>query len=342
MRIIIASIQAPFIRGGGELHISNLKKALQDHGHEVEIVSFPFSFSPESSIEDLMEYCSKQDFEFFGGYQIDKVISLQFPAYYVQHKNKTIWLMHQHRVVYDLFDNIEHTASLMRLKQNVEEFDNKHLRECSHLYANSKNVAKRLKQFNDIESIPLYHPPADEEKFYCEENYGFIFYPSRLHFLKRQELLIRAMQYTVSDAVAIISGEGTQRGAYEKLIKELGVSNKVRMLGYISDEEKIIYYARSLAVFFAPYDEDYGYITLEAMLSSKPMITCTDSGGPLEFVVDGETGFIVEPDPIQVAKKIDWLYMNQKKAGNMGQNGRQHYLNKNITWENVVETLLKS
>ena len=40
----------------------------------------------------------------------------------------------------------------------------------------------------------------------------------------------------------------------------------------------------ALGVIFPPLDEDYGYVTLEAMLAAKPVITCTDSGGPLEFV----------------------------------------------------------
>jgi glycosyltransferase involved in cell wall biosynthesis len=93
-------------------------------------------------------------------------------------------------------------------------------------------------------------------------------------------------------------------------------------------------------VFFGPQDEDYGYITLEAMLSSKPVITCTDSGGPLEFVKDEETGFVVEPDPVRIAEKIDWLYTQKKKAREMGQAGRQAYQKKNINWNSVVDTLL--
>ena len=111
-------------------------------------------------------------------------------------------------------------------------------------------------------------------------------------------------------------------------------------MGFISQEEKETYYARSLAVFFAPFDEDYGYITLEAMLSSKPVITCIDSGGTLEFVEDNKTGFIINPDPKLIAKKIDYLYTNRKEAKKFGENGLQNYKRKNISWDNVVDTLL--
>ena len=47
---------------------------------------------------------------------------------------------------------------------------------------------------------------------------------------------------------------------------------------------------------YPPYDEDFGYVTLEAFLSRKPVITATDSGGPNEFVVDGVNGFVRAPE----------------------------------------------
>jgi glycosyltransferase involved in cell wall biosynthesis len=100
------------------------------------------------------------------------------------------------------------------------------------------------------------------------------------------------------------------------------------------------WYANSLGVFFRPYDEDYGYVTLEAMLSAKPVITCSDSGGPREFVLDGETGFVVEPRPELVADAIDRLAANPGRAAQMGQNGLASYASLGITWDHVVSTLL--
>ena len=64
----------------------------------------------------------------------------------------------------------------------------------------------------------------------------------------------------------------------------------------MSDEDLLTLYATCGAVVFPPADEDYGYIALEAFLSRKPVVTCTDSGGPLEFVVDGENGRVVPPE----------------------------------------------
>jgi glycosyltransferase involved in cell wall biosynthesis len=116
--------------------------------------------------------------------------------------------------------------------------------------------------------------------------------------------------------------------------------DRVAMLGHIPDAEKYAWYANALAVAYPPYDEDYGYVTLEAMLSSKPVITCADSGGPLEFVVDGETGFVTPPEPRALAEKLDWLCEHQGQAARMGRNGRAHYADQQISWDHVVQTLL--
>ena len=57
------------------------------------------------------------------------------------------------------------------------------------------------------------------------------------------------------------------------------------------DERLIELYANALAVVYAPIDEDYGYVTLQAFLAGKPVITSSDSGGVLEWVEDGVTGW---------------------------------------------------
>ena len=343
MRIVIPSVQVPFITGGATFHINNLKAAIQKHGHQVEIITFPFKFFPENYIEDLMNYCQKQDFTDFNGYSIDKVIALQFPAYYVKHPNKTLWIMHQHRVVYDLYNKVPHTSQLSNLKEKIFYFDNQEFSTHKIIYTNSKNISNRLKKYNNITyTKPLYHPPSNIDRFYNDIPQKYIFYPSRLEELKRQDLLIKAMQYTKTPLIALIAGTGGQYDNYNNLIRKLNLSHKVKLLGYISDKEKYKLYAESLAVVFPPYDEDYGYVTLEAMLSSKPVLTCSDSGGVLEFVEDTRTGFIVPPDPKELAQKIDWFYYNKTKAIDMGLEAKKLYEQKDISWDSVVNTLLGS
>lgn len=340
MRIVIPSIQVPFIRGGASLMTEGLANALRRLRHEVEIVTTPFKFFPEFDVEALADFWLNQDFNNFNGYEVNKVIALQFPAYYVQHKQKIVWLMHQYRPVYDFYEEKKASMELRRLRVKIQCCDKEELSKVGKIYTISKNVSERLKKFNGLSSIPLYHPPPREDRFYCEEPYDYIFYPSRLESHKRQDLLIRAMKFTKTPVKAIIAGTGGQLPRCQKLTEDLRLGHKVKLIGAVSEEEKYALYARALAVFFGPLDEDYGYVALEAMLSSKPVITCSDSGGPLEFVLDGETGIVVEPFPEEIAEEIDKLYSNRRNSAEMGRHGLKRYKEMNISWKDVLKKLV--
>lgn len=342
MNIAIPSVQVPFIEGGATLMTRGLKTALQKYGHNVEIITIPFKFFPTNQLGDNIDVWLNQDFTSFNGREVDRVIALQFPSYYVQHTDKTLWLMHQHRSVYELYEHLIAPLELQNLKKKITTHDNQELKNINHRFSISKNVSKRLKRFNNLNSTSLYHPPFEQEKFYCNRAEDYIFFPSRLEFLKRQSLLIKAMSYTKTPLKAIIAGSGSHFGEYKKMIEDLNIAHKVKLVGEITQEQKFDYYASSLAVVFPPVDEDYGYITLEAMLSSKPILTCEDSGGVLEFVINSQTGFITPPNPEQLAKKIDWFYHNKSKTVKMGKEAKQLYLQKDISWDNVVSKLLRS
>jgi glycosyltransferase involved in cell wall biosynthesis len=333
-------MQLPFVLGGAELLIKGLAAALNDAGHQAEIVTFPFKSFPPNHLSDLMDFCLSHDFNTFGDYHIDKVIATQFPAYYVRHNNKTVWLIHQHRPLYDLYNFKNSYYKLRRLRRRVHSLDSRELSKAVNMFTISRNVADRLHHYNNVKATPLYHPPPGAENYYCAEPYDYIFMPSRLETLKRQDLLIQAFKYVKTPMKAIISGEGIHYAAYQRMIEQLQLKDKVRLIGFITQEEKITLFARCLAVFFGPFDEDYGYVTLEAMLAAKPVITCTDSGGPLEFVVHEENGFVVDPDPQMIAEKLDWLYHHKPKARAMGEGGRDFYRRADISWEAVLAKLL--
>lgn len=340
MKILIPSIQVPFIDGGAKLMTRGLKDALITCGHEVEIVTVPFKFSPESYIENLSVFCAALDCTDYNGFQIDMVIPLQFPAYYVKHDRKIVWLMHQHRAVYELFDAENASGDQKIFRDKIIARDTAELSGAENLFSMSKNVSNRLAKYNGLKSVPVYHPPYGSHKFYCQSPYNYIFFPSRLESLKRQDLLIEAMRHVKTPIKAIIAGVGGQRDQYAKLIAKYDLQDSIRLIGQISEAEKHVLYARSLGVFFGPFDEDYGYITLEAMLSAKPVITCTDSGGPLEFIENGNNGFVVEPKAELIAEKLDWLWENRNLAIEMGKAGLAIYRAKGISWQNVVQQLI--
>jgi glycosyltransferase involved in cell wall biosynthesis len=93
-------------------------------------------------------------------------------------------------------------------------------------------------------------------------------------------------------------------------------------------------------VIFPPFDEDYGYVTPEAMLARKPVITCCDSGGPLEFVIHRQTGLVAESRPESLAAAMDELWDPGTPAHQWGEAGRQRYADMHIGWSHVLEKLL--
>ncbi|MCG6658025.1 glycosyltransferase family 4 protein [Halomonas campisalis] len=341
MRLLVTANHTPFIAGGADYHVNGLVDALRQHGHQAELLRLPFHYG-EAEIERLMAFTEGLDLRRVNDVDIDRVISLQFPGYGVNHPDHVVWLMHQHRACYELYDPNNASPALAALKPKVEAYDRHHLAKASRRYANSPRVAERLREYNGLAAQPLYHPPHRPERFTCAADWGYIFYPSRLEPLKRQALLIEAAAHLTTPVKLLIAGDGSQRHTLEAMIETLGVEDRVRLLGRISEAEKLTLYAHALAVAFPPFDEDYGYVTLEAMLSAKPVISCTDSGGPTAFIEPGESGWITSPTPEALAAACDAAWQDRRRTAEMGQAARAVYAGLDIGWEAVIETLLSS
>jgi glycosyltransferase involved in cell wall biosynthesis len=347
MRILIATVQVPFVRGGAEILAEGLSSALQKHGHEAEIFAVPLKWSPPERILEHMLACRLLDVTESASVPIDLVIGLKFPAYLMPHPNKILWLLHQFRTAYELWDN---THGDLRLFQNgilirdaIRQADRRLIPDAKAIFTISKNVSSRLWRYCGIDSTPLYHPPAHAEQFYCAAAEDYFFFPSRLTALKRQMLVLEALSQT-RHPVRVCFGGMAEDPVYAQALStmalNLRVQDRVEWLGHTTEEDKRALYARALGVIFPPMDEDYGYVTLEAMLASKPVITCTDSGGPLEFVCDGKTGLIAGPTPETLATAMDILWADRERAEAMGEAGRVHYDRLKISWSTVVQRLL--
>ena len=184
----------------------------------------------------------------------------------------------------------------------------------------------------------------EPEKFYCaKRSEDYLFFPSRIAPPKRQELVIESLAATREKVRVRFSGQPDYAPYGERIMKlaaKLGVEDRVEWMGQLSEDEKRKAYAHCIGVIFPPVDEDYGYVTLEAMLSSKPVVTCRDSGGPLEFVRDGETGFVTDPEPKALAGALDQLWRDRALAAGFGIKGREAYERLGLSWAKVVTTLL--
>ena len=348
MRIAIAMVQVPFYTGGAEIHANMLCDELKKRGHQAEVVTIPFKWYPASTLEDCMVEGMLMDLTKVNGERIDLVIAMKFPAIYCKANCKVLWLLHQHRQAYDLYgtkySDMNESDELRRVREEIIKADTKYISEADAVFTNAQNTADRLLKYNGIEGKALYHPPLNYEKLECKGYEDFIFYPSRIDAIKRQRVLVEAARYTKSPVKMIIAGGGSQTEIeyLKNYIAEYKLEDKVVLAGFISEEEKIDYYARCLGVYFGAYNEDYGYITLEGFYSKKPVIVHEDAGGPLEFVENGVNGFVIPEDAKEVAAKIDALYDDKEYAKKLGEAGFDSLIEKNINWDHVIDSLLEA
>ena len=161
-------------------------------------------------------------------------------------------------------------------------------------------------------------------------------FAGRLDPLKRCDLLVEAFRY-VGEAKLVIAGTGPQRENLERQIERLGLGDRVVLKGFLPEDELLDLYAGAFAVLYAPLDEDYGYVTVEAFMSGKPVVTCRDSGGTLEFVDHETNGLVVEPQAEAIAAAVESLFTNRERAREMGEQGQPKV--SGIGWDHVIESL---
>jgi glycosyltransferase involved in cell wall biosynthesis len=214
------------------------------------------------------------------------------------------------------------------------------------MYAISPVVAERLRRFNGVEADVLLTPPHAELEYRCEPSDGSILALGRISDGKRQMLAAQAMAELDAGARLVIAGAPDSAETLDRLeavIAEAGVGDQVELIPrYISDAEKLDLLARSAASVYLPVDEDsYGYVCYEAAMSSKPTITATDSGGTRTLVVDGRSGFVVEPTPRAIAAAFRRITGDPQGSAQMGRAAREMATSLDLSWATVVRELTR-
>jgi glycosyltransferase involved in cell wall biosynthesis len=342
--IAVCAAQVPFFTGGAEVLVEALICQLRQRGYEVELINIPYKWYPHSQLLDIMNFWKTLDLTESNGKKIDMVIATKFPSYFIQHPRKVLWLIHQYRQMYDLLDS-PYSGFDMRdprdrkLRDQFVAMDTEALSSYTNRFTISQNTTDRLQKYNRLASTAQYHPPRLVGRYENLGNEDYILSVGRLDKLKRIDALISALPYVSSNIKCKIAGSGPEREPLEKLAKKLMVSDRVEFLGYVSDADLIKLYGKSSAVYFAPKDEDYGYITLEAFLSQKPVITAIDAGGPLEFVKHDVNGLVLQSLlPEEIGRHIERLVSDQALCAEMGRSGFHSV--EHITWEPVLDALV--
>jgi len=342
--VLVCEAQVPFVHGGAELHVRGLVDELRRRGHRAERVSIPFKWYPKEELPAQAAAWRLVDLSEANGVRIDTVIATKFPTYFVRHPRKVTWLFHQYRAIYDLcgtpYSEFDHSEADVRLRDRLIALDNEVLGESARLFANARNTAARLAKYNGLQAEPLYHPPPLAGKLRAGEYGDYVLSVGRLEANKRVDLVIRALARVDRRLRLVIVGDGPLRAQLESAAADAGVADRVDFTGPIDQARLVDVYAGARAIVFPPFDEDYGYVTLEAFLARKPVVTTTDAGGPLEFVDDGVTGLVVEPDVDALGAAIARLAADVSLARHLGDAGFDRV--RGITWDGVVDRLLGS
>ena len=273
--LAVVTSSPPGVEGGHLVIARALVAAARAAGHDAHLVVTPdygfgrFAASvPANWRTDVSEEV---------GRPVDQVISLRYPSYAVRHLAHVCWLNHTMREYHDLWPRFSGAISpRARVKERVR----KALIHAADRWLLTRNVTKVFAQSRTIERrlvaglgrarrrpvsaaaaacLPVRQlrrlhlrrvaPDAAEARWIC----------SSARWLSRPAVMCGRSSQATAKSVA----------ALESLAATLGVAGRVTFAGRISDEAMLDHLGRCRAVCFAPFDEDYGFVTVEAFASRK-------------------------------------------------------------------------
>jgi len=341
--VLVVTSAPPLVEGGHLMIARSLERALLDAGHRAAVVTTPSNRFGRQASAYLANWLTDVGMT-GGGEPVDQVISLRFPSFAVRHDAHVSWLNHTMREYYDLWDDFSAPLSPQaRIKEHVRRqiihtADSYLLSRVSKVFAQSRTVQERLAHWNGIRADVVW-PPPPPRPYRCDGYGDYLFVPSRLAPLKRMDLVLRALAHPAAAGVrCVIGGDGEARAGLVALSRDLGVDARVMFAGWLSDADLVGHLAACRAVVFVPKQEDYGFVTAEAFASAKAVITCRDSGGPLDLVRHGENGWIVDATPAALAAAFAEAMTDAARAERYGI-AAQHTADA-LTWDGVVKQLV--
>jgi glycosyltransferase involved in cell wall biosynthesis len=168
--------------------------------------------------------------------------------------------------------------------------------------AQSRDTARNVDQIygvdRKVDLIPLGidRPPqniqSQRSEFDLPENAFVMVTAGRIVPRKASTQLIDTL-VALPDAFLLVVGDGPEAAAVKHKAMELGVYNRLRMLGYVSDEVKYKAYAAADVFVSTAQHEGFGLVFLEAMSFGLPVI-CYNKGGQTDFLATPDTGFVIQ------------------------------------------------
>ena len=308
-------------------------------------------------------------------HRADMVISSQPPSYGVQHDRQLSIFSHHQRRYYDLSDVLIEAGLVKNVEahqiaaSHLRAIDNQILPNVKLILATSEEVQDRLRRFNGLEAnVRVFHAGlgfrSSAPELTGAEAYDNVLCVSRHEFPKRTELFVQAMNL-LPDLDGIAVGAGGRlgyavdldrrfaRGELDPLTDSRALwctdapslspgliptrPGRVRFTGQATDDELDLLYRHALCVVAPAFLEDYGLTAVEAMSFGKPLVVCRDGGNLINFVRDGENGFVVEPSGPAIAAAVRELAADPTRARAMGAAARETA--RSFTWKRGMQEI---
>jgi glycosyltransferase involved in cell wall biosynthesis len=315
--------------------VDNLVDALRAEGHRAEAVRVPAAWDRDRVLDAALAWRMVP-------LDADVVIATNFPSYFARHPRKVLWLAHQHRAAYDGIDqpwsDLGRDETGLDVQRQLTEWDTRAIGEASTRFTIGRVVSERLARYCGLDSTPLHHPPPLADRLTTGPFGDYVVGVNRLEANKRPVLVVGGLLAAQSGVRGVVAGTGSMEAGLRATIDTGGGRGRVQLAGFVADGDLVPLLAGCLAVVYAPYDEDYGYVTLQAFLSGKPVVTTSDAGGVLEWVEDGVTGLVAEPTPEAIGAAVDRLVADPALATRLGAAGRARAAA--LDWPSVVQALL--
>ncbi|MFC1587047.1 glycosyltransferase family 4 protein [Planctomycetota bacterium] len=252
-----------------------------------------------------------------------------------------------YRVPFGVFSHDEAFQSNRRLIPKLEKLvlNAADFIGCSSDYARNKLISGNVAG----DKITTIFPGLDKDQFIQSsaealrrewqlEGRKILLTVARLETHKGQDRVIRAMVKVIDkhpDAIYLIGGKGSAEEGLRELVSKLGLDNHVRFLGYVAGDKanECLMLADLVLLLSCPGPggkilEGFGIANIEASALGKPVIT-GNIGGTDQSVIDGETGFRVDPDnEDELTMRIMQLLDDQALAQTIGERGRKFVMEK--------------
>ncbi|WP_457092921.1 glycosyltransferase [Microvirga sp. P5_D2] len=341
MNVLVLTTMTPFKYGRAEELTNQLVRQMKLNGVNAEAMRLPFKAHPPERLLDEMFI-----FKSLKLYNVDRVVSLAFPAELVPFESRSCWMVHEYSQAYDHYEALKagQGSRAETIKEALIRNETQSLQSAKHLFASSTAVQAQIQRYHGLSSDLLLPPLSNPEQFVSIGDDGYILASGRVETAEQLFPLIDAMKLVPANAKLVIAGRPENPVEAEKLRKRIHDADVERQVtidpqAARSREALAELVGRARAVISIGEDADpaVGFF-MEAFQASKPVLTTAN--WLCNIVIDGEAGIVTELTPEALAEGMGRLLESPSRAMNMGFAGRERWRSLKIDWPTTVERLL--